>query len=73
MPFIDGQQILIPDFNSITGTWGTQKAVIRIDTRMCDPLRFHLEYESGLTLWGVSADSIQDMVDYAERIQKVDA
>ena len=72
MPFIDGQQILIPDFNSITGTWGTQKAVIRIDTRMCGP-RFRLEYESGLTLWGVSADSIQDMLDYADRIQKVDA
>ena len=72
MPFIDGQQILIPDFNSITGTWGTQKAVIRIDMRMCGP-RFHLEYESGLTLWGVSADSIQDMMDYADRIQKVNA
>ena len=72
MPFIDGQQILIPDFNSITGTWGTQKAVIRIDTRMSGP-RFRLEYESGLTLWGVSADSIQDMMDYADRIQKVNA
>jgi hypothetical protein len=72
MSFTDGQQILIPDFNSITGTWGTQKAVIRIDTRMCGP-RFRLEYESGLTLWGVSADSIQDMLDYADRIQKVDA
>ena len=71
--FKDGQQILIPDFNSITGTWGTQKAVIRIDTGMCDPLRFHLEYESGLTLWGVAADSIQDMMDYADRIQKVNA
>ena len=72
MPFIDGQQILIPDFNSITGTWVTQKAVIRIDTQTCGP-RFHLEYKSGLTLWGVSADSIQDMMDYADRIQKVDA
>jgi len=70
--FKDGQQILIPDFNSITGTWGTQKAVIRIDTGI-HALRFHLEYESGLTLWGVSADSIQDMMDYADRIQKVDA
>jgi len=72
MPFTDGQHILIPDFNSITATWGTQKAVIRIDMRMCGP-RFHLEYESGLMLWGVSEESIQDMVDYAERIQKVNA
>jgi len=72
MSFTDGQQILIPDFNSITGTWGTQKAVIRIDTRMCGP-RFRLEYESGLTLWGVSADSIQDMMDYADQIQGVSA
>jgi len=72
MPFTDGQQILIPDFNSITATWGTQKAVIRIDTRMYRP-RFHLEYESGLMLWGVSADSIQDMMDYADRIQSVSA
>jgi len=71
MPFTDGQQILIPDFNSITGTWGTQKAVIRIDTRSCT--RFYLEYESGLTLWGVTDASIQDMVDYAERIQSVSA
>ena len=71
MSFTDGQQILIPDFNSITGTWGTQKAVIRIDTQTCGP-RFHLEYESGL-LWGVSADSIQDMMDYADRIQKMNA
>ena len=61
---------MIPDFNHIASTWGTQKAVIRIDMRMCGP-RFHLEYESGLALWGVSEESLQDMVDYAERIQKV--
>ena len=69
MPFTDGQQqILIPDFNSITGTWGTQKAVIHVGDGVD---RFHLEYESGPVLWGVSEESIQDMVDYAERIQKV--
>ena len=70
MPFTDGQQILIPDFNSITGTWGTQKAVIRVGDGID---RFQIEYESGLTLYGTSADRIQDMVDYAERIQKVNA
>ena len=70
MPFTDGQQILIPDFNSITATWGTQKAVIRVGDGID---RFHIEYESGLTLYGTSADRIQDMVDYAERIQKVNA
>ena len=70
MPFTDGQQILIPDFNSITATWGTQKAVIRVGDGTD---RFHIEYESGLTLYGTSADRIQDMVDYAERIQKVNA
>ncbi len=70
--FTDRQQILIPDFNSITGTWCTQKVIIRIDTRMCGS-RFHLEYESGLKLWGVSADSIQDMMDHADQIQKVNA
>ena len=70
MPFTDGQQILIPDFNSITATWGTQKAVIRFGGGVD---RFHLEYESGLTLYGISDGRIQDMVDYAERIQKVNA
>ena len=68
MPFIDGQQILIPDFNSITGTWGTRKASVHIqDTR------FHIDYESGLTLWGTSAEYIQEMIDKAARVQKVNA
>ncbi len=62
---VDGQQILIPDFNTVSGTWHTQKATIRKGT---GENRFHIEQEDDVTLWGVTAEEVQKMMEHADRI-----
>jgi hypothetical protein len=65
--FTEGQQILIPDFSSLDGTWGVQPATIRIGA---GENRFHIEYESGLTLWGTDEKCVGEMMDKADDIQR---
>jgi hypothetical protein len=62
--FTDGQQILVPDFNSVSGTWGVQTVTVRVGE---GDNRYHLERESGDTLWGVSERDIQELMDSADR------
>jgi hypothetical protein len=61
----DGQQILIPDFDTLHGVWLTQKATVRKGT---GEDRFHIEQEDGIVLWGVTADEVQKMMEHADRI-----
>ena len=65
---IDGQQILIPDFNSQSGTWHTQKATVRQGGENW----FHIEKEDGTILWGSQSEDIQNMIDRAADIERQD-
>ncbi len=66
---VDGQQILIADlqFNPSRNMneWTLQKATVRQDG---EQNRFHIEKDNGITLWGMTAEEVQRLVDSCDAL-----